>query len=174
MINEVILVGQMLDRPRLSTHPDGSHYTQFRVCVEDMYREIEGKNHKNVVECVAYGYVSERICKFFHCGKYIKIYGALNSVQIQKDEIEDSVAPTYQVRVWVKSIGFFDLYKFLRNHADYSLRDNTDMVNESAIPRTSDLFQKKEPKKTIELDEIEDIDVFYDNSGAENDRNEET
>ena len=98
----------------------------------------------------------------------------MNSVQIQKDEIEDSVAPTYQVRVWVKSIGFFDLYKFLRNHADYSLRDNTDMVNESAIPRTSDLFQKKEPKKTIELDEIEDIDVFYDNSGAENDRNEET
>ena len=83
MINEVILVGQMLDRPRLSKHPDGSPYTQFRVCVEDMYKEIEGKNHKNVVECVAYGYVSERICKFFHCGKYIKIYGALNSVQIR-------------------------------------------------------------------------------------------
>lgn len=166
MINEVILVGQMLEEPKVAYHTDGSPYIKFKICIEDIYREMSGDSHKNVISCIAYGNVSETIKKYFHKGQYIKIYGSLNSI---RQEISADSPPYYEIRVWVKSVNFFNMNFYVKNktESNYSLIEpngniqKADEFKKQRKFRSNNLYKKKEPKKTVTMDNLVDIDNFY-------------
>ena len=85
MLNQIIMMGRMVDEPVLRTTSTGVKVAVFRIAC-DRDRQIEGGQKADFVDCVAWRTTGEFVHRYFNKGKPIVVSGRL---QIRPYETKD-------------------------------------------------------------------------------------
>src|SRR5215510_14988603 len=81
-MNQVNLVGRIVQDLTLRKTHDGNSFTGFRLAVNE-YRG--GKNYTNFIDCVAFGNQAENITRYVGKGSLISVVGRLSVRNVQEN-----------------------------------------------------------------------------------------
>lgn len=77
MINNIILVGRTTRNIELKQNKKGTHYVQFILAVNRPYKNDEGGQQADFINCVAWNKTAETVAKYVSKGNMIGVEGRL-------------------------------------------------------------------------------------------------
>ena len=86
MFNRVVLVGRMAVDPELTYTPSGVPVSKFRLAVNRPFKNAEGKNEADFIDCVAWRQAAEFTANYLGKGRLVLIEGRL---QIRSYDTQD-------------------------------------------------------------------------------------
>ena len=95
-MNNVNIIGNLTDEPRLRTTPDGINFVGFTVAVDRPCGK-DGVRRSDFFDCIAWRRTAEFICRFFGRGHRIGLTGVLES-EMWRDT-EGKIRKTVAIRV---------------------------------------------------------------------------
>lgn len=97
MLNEITLHGRFVETPALKTTKSGSFVTTFSFAVPRDYKDKNGKEITDFLNCVAWTDKADFICKHFEKGEQAIIKGSLETRKY-KDK-NDVTRTAYEIKV---------------------------------------------------------------------------
>lgn len=86
MFNRVVLVGRMAVDPELSYTPSGVAVSKFRLAVNRPFKNAEGKNEADFIDCVAWRQAAEFTANYLGKGRLALVEGRL---QVRSYDTQD-------------------------------------------------------------------------------------
>ena len=107
MINRVVLVGRLTKDIELRFTQNEKAVGNFSLAVERKYKDNEGNNPVDFIDCVSFGKNAETLSKYAHKGDLIGIEGS-----IQKREYDDKEGKKHYItEIMVDKITFISTKK---------------------------------------------------------------
>lgn len=126
-MNSINLTGTIVrEDPVVLTSANGKEYCRFTLQVRRKYID-----KYDFVDCVAYKYTANNICKFFKKGDYISVLGELHIDKFEKGE-----TTRYYTSVSVEAFSFCSYKEGLKsdhNKEDEDNKSNKDIKEEIGI-----------------------------------------
>ncbi len=85
-MNKVILVGNLVRDPELTTTPNGISVCRFSVAVQRRFANSDGEREADFINCVAWRGLADNIAKYVKKGKKVCVAG---SIQTRNYEAQD-------------------------------------------------------------------------------------
>lgn len=79
MLNNVILVGRLVAEPELKKVGEEGNVVNFTVAVQRSYKDDEGNNIADFIQCNVWNATAENMSKYCHKGDLIGVRGVLQS-----------------------------------------------------------------------------------------------
>lgn len=79
MINNVVMLGRLVEDPELRKTPSEISVTRFAIAVDRSYQKAGQERQSDFFDIVAWRNTAEFICKYFHKGSMIAITGSLQT-----------------------------------------------------------------------------------------------
>lgn len=92
MINNVTLMGRLTAAPELKQTTSGTSVAAFCIAVERRYRQKDGGQQTDFINCVAWRNTAEFITKYFNRGDMIAVTGEIQTRQYQDKSGNNRVA----------------------------------------------------------------------------------
>lgn len=87
-MNIAALTGRLTAEPELKKTPSGVSVTTFTIAV-DRKMQKQGEDRKvDFLNCIAWRYTAEFICRNFHKGQWIEVNGEIHTDTYEKDGIK--------------------------------------------------------------------------------------
>lgn len=127
-VNKVILIGNITRAPIVKPTEGGKKIALFTIATNRYFKTSTGeeKSEAEFHNCVAWGWLAERIEKFLTKGKLVYIEGRLKTRWIDKEEGEK----IYKTEVVATSLIFLDKKG---NETDISDLDTDDSVDDDDL-----------------------------------------
>ena len=77
MINNIVLVGRTTKTIELKQNKNGTNYVQFTLAVNRPYKDEQGQQQADFINCVAWNKTAETIAKYVPKGTMIGVEGRL-------------------------------------------------------------------------------------------------
>ncbi len=85
-MNKVILIGRLVQDPKITNSPDGKTRAGFAVAVDRKYTDQRGNKQTDFIPCVAWRKTADFIGNYFTKGKKICVVG---SIQVRTYDTQD-------------------------------------------------------------------------------------
>lgn len=121
-MNVVNLIGRLTAKPELRHTNSGKAVCRFSVAVNGEYKDSDGNEEVDYINCVAWENKAEFICKWFDKGVRIGITGKLHPRRYEKDG-----QTHYVTEVLVKSVEFADGKRDAEPQEDFIPVDDNDL-----------------------------------------------
>ena len=92
MINNVTLMGRLVNTPELKTTAGGVSVTSFRLAVDSGYVGKDGNRQADYITIVAWRTTAEFICRYFDKGNMLAITGQIQTRSYQAKDGSNRVA----------------------------------------------------------------------------------
>ena len=83
MINNVNLMGRLVNAPELKTTNSGTSVTSFRIAVDRNFKNKDGNTEADFINIIAWKNTAEFICRYFGKGALIALQGCIQTRQYQ-------------------------------------------------------------------------------------------
>jgi len=124
-MNQVNLVGRLVQDLTLRKTNDGNSFSGFRVAVNE-YRG--GKEYTNFIDCIAFGPTAENMARYVGKGSLVSINGRLNVRNQQHDGNYTTI-----VNVNVDRVEFLDSRQTRQSNPSMNLHQNDSPLDLDAI-----------------------------------------
>lgn len=85
-MNSVFMIGRLVATPELRYNTSNKAYARFKVAVNRNFKNQDGKNVADFINCVAWEKVAENLCKFCHKGSLIAVVGRIQTGKFTKED----------------------------------------------------------------------------------------
>ena len=79
MLNNVVLMGRLTDKPELRKTPSDISVTSFTIAIDRGYQKQGAERQTDWIDCVAWRQQAEFICKYFDKGSMIAVTGSIQT-----------------------------------------------------------------------------------------------
>lgn len=79
MLNNVVIMGRLVNTPELKATQNGTSVTAFTVAVERSYAKSGEQRQADFIDCVAWRQTAEFITKYFQKGSMIALKGSIQT-----------------------------------------------------------------------------------------------
>lgn len=119
MINNVFLVGRLVQDPEMRYTSNGTAVTNFTLAVERDYKNKEGEKEVDFIPVVAWNKLGEICAGNLSKGRLVAVEGA---IQITKNRTEEK---TYvNTEIVARNVKFLDWPKDKENKKEENIEDN--------------------------------------------------
>ena len=85
MLNQSIIVGRLVDNPKVQELEDGKKVTNMTLVVSRTYKNAEGEYDTDFVDCTLWNSVAENTCEYCKKGDVLGIKGRIQTDLYEKD-----------------------------------------------------------------------------------------
>ena len=124
MLNNVVLIGRLVDFPELKKTANGVSVSTIRIAVDRRFKGNNGEKITDFLNCVAWRGTADFICKYFKKGDLIALTG---EIQTRKYEDKNGNKRT-AVEVVINDASFCGGKN--DNNADFTVINETDIDDE--------------------------------------------
>lgn len=82
MLNSVIMVGRLLDKPEIKELENGKKVTNITLVIPRCYKNADGEYEKDFVDIVLYGFTADHTVEYCNKGDVIGIKGRAETIII--------------------------------------------------------------------------------------------
>lgn len=134
-VNKVIIIGNVTRDPMVKTTEGGKKIALFTTATNRYYKTSDGqeKSEAEFHNCVAWGWLAERIEKFLTKGKLVYLEGRLKTRAIEKDNGEKM----YKTEIVAMNLIFLNKKGELEDDLDDELTDE-EMLESSGLSLDDD------------------------------------
>ena len=86
MLNQVVLVGRLVQTPEVTTTESGKSMTYITVAVPRSFKNAEGEYDTDFVDCVLWQAVAENTCEYCKKGDIVGVKGRIQSRMIEEED----------------------------------------------------------------------------------------
>ena len=160
MLNRVVLVGRLTRDPELRYTPNGVAVANFTVAVNRPFRNQQGEQEADFINCVTWRKQSENLANYMRKGSLIGVDGRIQTRSYENQEGR---------RVWVtevlaENIQFLESKGASQQRADYGLHAQNDSYQHqpsAPVHQPFDETQTFGDESPLEPD-VEQIDISDD------------
>ena len=102
MLNQVVLVGRLVDDPIVQEHENGSKSSYLKLAIPRSYKNAEGEYDTDFVDCKLWNNIAQNTSEYCKKGDIVGIKGRLQTRVVEKDENEKK----YYVEVVAERVTF--------------------------------------------------------------------
>ena len=85
MLNQVVLVGRLVDDPVVQEHENGSKSSYLKLAIPRTYRNAEGEYDTDFVDCKLWNNVAQNTAEYCQKGDIVGVKGRVQSSSYEKD-----------------------------------------------------------------------------------------
>ena len=126
MINNIVLVGRTTKMIELKQNKNGTNYVQFTLAVNRPYKDEQGQQQADFINCVAWNKTAETIAKYVPKGTMIGVEGRL---QVRSYSNEAGV------RQYLSEV-LVNRFTFLESKKSSTIPEPVDAFNNQQSPAT--------------------------------------
>ena len=89
MVNQVVLVGRLVDNPTVTNTVNGKKYTSVVIAVQRNYKNADGIYETDFIRCVLWNGIAANTSEYCHSGDVVGIKGRLQN-RSYEDESKDT------------------------------------------------------------------------------------
>ena len=86
MLNQVVLVGRLVDNPVVSTSENGKKYTAINLAVSRGFKNVDGVYETDFIRCVLWDGIAINTTEYCHSGDVVGIKGRLQNRSYEDEE----------------------------------------------------------------------------------------
>ena len=121
-MNKVVLIGRLTKDPELRYTGQGTPVARFTLAVNRRFKNKNGENEADFINCIAWRHFAENISKYFNKGSQIAISG---SIQTGSYDNKDGNR-VYTTEVVVEEFDFLEPKKQNTQNRNQGYQDNRD------------------------------------------------
>lgn len=84
MINQIVLVGRLAEKPQLNETEDGTRYSKIILIVPRPYKNKDGIYENDFIECTLLQGIADRTCQWCNKGDLIGLKGVVSNTDNKK------------------------------------------------------------------------------------------
>ena len=126
MINNIVLVGRTTKTIELKQNKNGTNYVQFTLAVNRPYKDEQGQQQADFINCVAWNKTAETLAKYVPKGTMIGVEGRL---QVRSYDNEAGI------RQYLSEV-LVNRFTFLESKKSSTIPDSVDLFNTQQSPTT--------------------------------------
>lgn len=126
MINNIVLVGRTTKTIELKQNKNGTNYIQFTLAVNRPYKDEQGGQQADFINCVAWNKTAETIAKYVSKGTMIGVEGRL---QVRNYENEAGI------RQYISEV-LVNKFTFLESRKSSVMPEPVEPFNNQSYPAT--------------------------------------
>ena len=144
MINNIVLVGRTTKTIELKQNKNGTNYVQFTLAVNRPYKDEQGQQQADFINCVAWNKTAETIAKYVPKGTMIGVEGRLQVRNYEnRSPALSSEALSYPqlvgnkagIRQYLSEV-LVNRFTFLESKKSSTIPDSVDLFNTQQSPTT--------------------------------------
>lgn len=85
-MNQVVLVGRLVDNPVVSTSENGKKYTAINLAVSRGFKNVDGVYETDFIRCVLWDGIAINTTEYCHSGDVVGIKGRLQNRSYEDEE----------------------------------------------------------------------------------------
>mgnify|MGYP003421274204 CR=1 FL=1 len=85
MLNQTVMVGRLVDEPKLQKLEDGKKVTNMTLAVPRSFKNANGEYDTDFVDCTLWNNIAENTCEYCKKGDLVGIKGRLQTDLYEKD-----------------------------------------------------------------------------------------
>jgi len=86
MLNQVVLVGRLVENPTVTTSENGKKYTFVNLAVPRSFKNSEGIYETDFIRCVLWNGVASNTSEYCHSGDVVGVKGRLQTRRYEDEE----------------------------------------------------------------------------------------
>lgn len=86
MLNQLVLVGRLVQDPEVKELEDGKKVTNITVAIPRAFKNAEGSYDTDFIDCVLWNGIAEHTSDYCHKGDVIGIKGRLQNLEYEKED----------------------------------------------------------------------------------------
>lgn len=135
MINSIVLVGRTTKVIKLKQNKNGTNYVQFTLAVNRPFKDEQGGQQADFIQCVAWNKTAETIAKYVPKGTMIGVEGRL---QVRSYDSEEGV------RQYISEV-LVNKFTFLESKKSSTLPEPVEPFNNQDYPATQSHINPFDP-----------------------------
>lgn len=92
MLNQVVIVGRLVDKPKLITNQEGKNMSIITVAVSRSYKNANGEYETDFIDCILWTGVAENTVEYCRKGDIIGVKGKIITEVIDGTKVTRVVA----------------------------------------------------------------------------------
>ena len=84
-MNNVSLIGRLVQDPELKQTSKGANYCRFTIAVKRQVKKSEGVQDTDFIECIAWRKTADLLYQYFFKGSLLGLYGKVITSEYEKD-----------------------------------------------------------------------------------------
>ncbi len=92
MLNQVVLVGRLVDNPTTKELEEGKVVCNITLAVQRSYKNINGEYETDFITCVLWNSMAQNTCEYCHKGDVVGVKGRLQTRKIDDKNVLEVVA----------------------------------------------------------------------------------
>lgn len=130
MLNQIVLIGRLVNDIELKALPSGKEVTSFSLAVQRNFKNQEGEYDTDFINCVAFGNTAKLMDKYCFKGQLINIVGRL---QVRSWELDNG--KRYVTEVIVNSFEILEWKKTETTQSEVKINQQPNIqINEDDLP----------------------------------------
>ena len=85
MLNQVVMVGRLVEEPKIQELEDGKKVTNITLAVQRSFKNIDGIYDVDFIRCTLWNGVAQNTCEYVNKGDLVGIKGRLQTSSFEKD-----------------------------------------------------------------------------------------
>ena len=86
MLNQIILVGRLVDTPEIITTDSGKNMTYITLAIPRSFKNADGEYEVDFIDCVLWSIVAENASEYCKKGDVIGVKGRLQTRMLEDEE----------------------------------------------------------------------------------------
>ena len=92
MLNQLVIVGRLVDKPKLITNQEGKKMSIITVAVSRSYKNANGEYETDFIDCILWAGVAENTVEYCRKGDIIGVKGKIITEVIDETKVTRVVA----------------------------------------------------------------------------------
>lgn len=85
MLNQVVLVGRLVDDPVVQEHENGSKSSYLKLAIPRSYKNAEGEYDVDFIDCKLWNTIAQNTSEYCRKGDIVGVKGRVQSSSYEKD-----------------------------------------------------------------------------------------
>lgn len=85
MLNQVVLVGRLVDDPVVQEHENGSKSSYLKLAIPRSYKNAEGEYDVDFIDCKLWNNIAQNTSEYCRKGDIVGVKGRVQSSSYEKD-----------------------------------------------------------------------------------------
>lgn len=106
MLNQIVLVGRMVDKPKLKTLDNGKKITDITLAIPRSYKNVNGEYDTDFVTCTLFDGIAENTVNYVDKGDLIGVKG-----RVARELTEKEDSKFYNLKIIAEKVSFLSSKK---------------------------------------------------------------
>lgn len=85
MLNQIVIVGRLVDEPKMKELEDGKRVSNITLAVPRSYKNAQGEYDADFIDCILWSNIAEKTAEYCKKGDLIGVKGHIQTKVYEKD-----------------------------------------------------------------------------------------